>query len=189
MKATLQTLGLILIVFVIQSLATLAEISLSSFALSVPVESNPWTVMLSIYSHASIGHLLSNAVGILILGVIVERVTTNKRFHIFFIITGAIAGISEVLFWSVYGGQGVQVLGASGALFALLGYALFGNSLTDNLFGSIDIGRIGRVLLIMSLAVVVTLVTASQGVALVAHAVGFFVGSICGYHKILHVND
>lgn len=192
MKGTKQTIGLIVSVFIVQmfSIRFLGATTLDFYTLEHPViESEPWTTVLNVYSHAGFGHLLSNLVGLLIFGLIVERVTSAFRFHAFFILTGTIAALSEITFWMLLGSGTVSVLGASGAVFALMGYALFGNDLTETFIDWLDLGTKGTIILLIGVATVITLYTGSAGVALIAHATGFVLGGISGFYKILHTKN
>ena len=190
MKATKQTLGAVMAVFVAQflSITFISQIGLDFFTLEYPlIGSEPWSIILNVYSHAGIGHLISNSIALIILGLIVERVTTPTRFHVFFLTTGVLAGLSQITFWVVFGSEPTSVLGASGAIFALMGYAVLGNDLADTLIDSLDLSKKGTILLFVGLATLVTAMTASEGVALIAHGSGFLMGAVAGYLKILHV--
>ena len=189
MKATKQTIGLILGVFVAQAIALFATLPTDQyFVLEPPVTENSWTLLTSVYSHAGVGHLISNLVALAILGFFVERVTNMRRFHAFFIVTGVVAGVSQILLSSVVGTP-AGVLGASGAIFALMGYSLVGNDLTSSFVSFLELSRAKTILLYVILAVIVTMATASQGVALYAHATGFALGAVAGHFRVLHVDS
>jgi membrane associated rhomboid family serine protease len=191
MKATKQTLGVIVAVFIAQffSIYLVSSISLDFYTFAYPIiNSDPWTIILNVYSHAGIGHLASNAIALVVLGFIVERVTNPVRFHLFFITTGIIAAFAEITFW-FFMGTSSSVLGASGAIFALMGYAVIGNNLADSFIETLELGRTGTLILLAGLATLVTIATASEGVAIIAHATGFFIGAVSGYFKILHVEQ
>jgi membrane associated rhomboid family serine protease len=89
-----------------------------------------WTLLTSIFVHASFSHLFFNMISLFFLGSIVEKIIGKKRFVIFYLI----AGISAGLFFSVLAGFfgtgiGEKIfgspvsfgVGASGAIFALVG--------------------------------------------------------------------
>ncbi|MFC4406417.1 rhomboid family intramembrane serine protease [Haloarchaeobius iranensis] len=162
------------------------------FVLDAPV-SQPWTFVTSVYSHAGVGHLLSNAVALVLVGFILERYTTRLRFHLFFVGTGAIAGLSQVLLSGVFAALGVGrpagVLGASGAVFALYGYVLGGNRLTDGLLRNLDIPEWVEYAAFLVVALVVTVATGAPGVALFAHFTGFLVGLAAGRANLLAVSQ
>jgi membrane associated rhomboid family serine protease len=189
MKATKQTLGIMGLVFIGQFIATIMSLPTSSyFVLSTPILQNPWTIFSSVYSHAGIAHLLSNSIALLVFGYIVETMTNAKRFHLFFVTSGVIAGVSQVLL-SVFISGSVGVLGASGAIFALMGYSIVGNNFADTLIDRLEIDMWKTIGLYVLIAVLVTYMTASPGVALFAHAIGFIVGAVAGHYQVLHTKD
>lgn len=89
-----------------------------------------WTLVTHIFFHANLPHLLINMFSLLFIGGLVETIIGKKRFIIFFIITGVIAGIFSVLcaylgsitnLTNMLGDPAIPGVGASGALFGLLG--------------------------------------------------------------------
>ncbi|MBP1923158.1 membrane associated rhomboid family serine protease [Halorubrum alkaliphilum] len=183
MRATLETLAIVCLVGVVQ--AGLSVVGLAwVFALSTPLSVAPWTVVTSVYAHGSVGHLLANAVGLLLLGPLVERRTTRLRFHAFIIASGGLAGVAQVILGGLAGAS-PAVLGISGAVFALGGYLLAGNAVTTTLFDRLRLTPRTQFALFAALAVVLTLVTAAPGVALIAHATGAFVGLTAGRAGVL----
>ena len=186
MKATIQTLIAISTVFLIQTITSFIIGDLSIFTLAYPLTNDPSSILLSVYSHAGFGHLLSNAITLVIFGFLVESVTTKKHFHTFFILTGMIAGIAEVSFWILFNGTAIQVLGASGAIFALMGYVLTGNDLSKSVFEYLELSKTKIIAIFIITALIITLTTGGAGVALVAHATGLIIGLISGHFKILH---
>ncbi|MCU4926295.1 rhomboid family intramembrane serine protease [Halobacteria archaeon AArc-dxtr1] len=186
----LEVLALFVLVFLLQTLAAFGGAMAGLFVLSPPVTADPWTIVTSVYAHAGIGHLLSNAVALVLFGWPVARATTRLRFHTFFLATGAIAGVTQILVggWlSAFPGFGASagVLGASGAVFALLGYLLAANRVTSGLGSLVDLSTTAALLLGLALAVVVTLATAAPGVALLAHFTGFVLGLAAGRAGVL----
>jgi membrane associated rhomboid family serine protease len=183
---TVQTLVAFLAVFAVQSVVGFVSESLAIglFALGPSVSARPWTLLVSVYAHAGVGHLVSNAVVLVLVGLAVERVTTTLRFHLFFASVGMVAGLAQVAV-SGFVGRASVVLGASGAVFGLLGYLFAGNPVTDAVFGRLPLSGRARIGLLIALAGVVTLLTASPGVALVAHFVGFALGALAGRARLL----
>jgi len=120
------TLGLFLLVGLLQVVAGLAGLAGGAFALSAPLSSRPWTLVTSVYAHAGPGHLLANAVAL--------------------------------------AGGGGAVVGASGAVFALLGYLLAGNVVTARLLDRIELPPRAQVGLFVAVAAAVTVATAGPGV-------------------------
>jgi len=185
---TVETLAVFAAVFAVQSLvAVLSEgLSYGLFALAPPISARPWTLLVSVYAHDGVGHLLSNAVVLALVGFAVERVTTKWRFHAFFASVGMAAGVAQIAVASAWTtGRVPAVLGASGAVFGLLGYLLAGNAVTETVLRRLPLGTRGRVALLLALAGGVTLLTAAPGVALVAHFTGFVLGVIAGRAHLL----
>ena len=183
---TLETLALFLVVFVAQALVGIVSRPLATglFVLAPPISVQPWTLLVSVYAHANLTHLVSNAIVLVLVGFAVERVTTRWRFHAFFAVVGMAAGAAQVLVSDIVG-PGTAVLGASGAVFGLLGYLLAGNAVTGAVLRRLPLGSRGRVALLVALAVGLTLLTARPGVALVAHFAGFVLGALAGRAHLL----
>jgi membrane associated rhomboid family serine protease len=198
---TVQTLGIFLAVFLVSRLLVAAVPPLVGlFTLDRPL-AQPWTLVTSVYAHANLPHLVSNSVVLVIVGIPLERATTTWAYHTYFVVTGAIAGAVQVLLPDVVGWVvsvidavtlglvslstpgNVAVLGASGAVFAMLGYVATGNRLTRGILDSVSAEL--RVALLFVVAVAVTLATASPGVALVAHFTGLLIGLFAGRAGVL----
>lgn len=185
-SATAETLALFVVVFLAQSLVRLvsARLAFGLFVLAPPVSVRPWTLLVSVYAHAGVAHLVSNAVVLLLAGLAVERVTTRWRFHAFFAGVGMLAGLTQVVVSDLLG-PATPVLGASGAVFGLLGYLLAGNPVTDAMLGWLPMGRQARVALLLALAGGATLLTAGPNVALIAHFTGLVLGLVAGRVHLL----
>lgn len=186
-RPTLTTLSLFAAVFVAQAVFGAVGVGSWAFTLALPLERHPWTLLVSVYAHENLTHLSTNALALVVVGPLVARVTTAARFHAFFVTTGALAGVTQVVVTAAFGGT--AVLGASGAVFALLGYLLVGNRASERVLSWLPVGRRGRLAVFVLLAVGVTLATVAPGVAVVAHFAGFLLGSLSGRLRILHVGD
>ena len=184
----LETLVVFVLVAVVQAISGVFGVMAGLFILSAPITTNPWTIVTSVYAHSGLGHLLSNSVALVVFGWLVARSTTRLRFHAFFLTTGALAGISQVWFGSLLGVD-VGVLGASGAVFALLGYLLASNPFAEGLSSIVDVPRWAVLFVFVVLAITVTLATASPQAALIAHFTGFLLGLVAGRARILRVSQ
>ncbi|MGA2130604.1 MAG: rhomboid family intramembrane serine protease [Candidatus Pacearchaeota archaeon] len=90
-----------------------------------------WTFITSMFMHAGIEHLFFNMFSLFFIGTFLERVIGRKRYFWFYMIAGIIAGAVFVLLSSLFGTTmlGAQLVGApdvagvgaSGAIFGLLG--------------------------------------------------------------------
>lgn len=184
---TVETLVVVAVVFAVQFPLSLIGLT-PVFALTPLFPAAPWTLVTSTYSHAGPMHLLNNAVVLLVVGLLVERVTTRFRYHAFFIIVGAVAGLAQLFVAPVTGATGV--LGASGAIFALLGYLIAGNVVADRLLGGLDrlaASAWASTLVLLAVALLLAVAMSGPNSALVAHLAGLLIGLASGRARLLHV--
>jgi len=181
---TLTLVGVFVVVYLVELALGVVANARALFALSAPVAVRPWTLVTSVYAHASVSHLLANAVVLLVVGLYLERQTSRARFHAFFLVTGTLSGLAEVWAGGLVGPP-VAVLGASGAIFALVGYVLAGNRVTDTVLSSVPLSPRATLLAVAVVAGAVTLATAGRRVALVAHFTGLFLGLVAGRAHLL----
>lgn len=188
---TAETALVLVAVFLLQiPLALLGLVGV--LALDPAVFLKPWTLVTGTYAHAGPGHLLGNLVPLLLFGFVVERVTTRWRYHAFFLTTGALAGLSEVFFGSVLTLMPRGVIGASGAVFALMGYAVAGNEFADALLSLV--GRATDSEWVVTAVVgggatLVAVLLSGPGSALIAHLSGLLLGLSAGRARLLHVTE
>jgi len=90
------------------------------FTLSSAAPLAVWTWVISVFSHGGIGHLFGNAIVLFFFGPVLERYIGSRRFTGMFLITGALAGLAQIGL-GLYLGNPTSVLGASGAIMAILG--------------------------------------------------------------------
>lgn len=180
---TVDLLVLFAAVFAVQQVGRLIGLGPAWFALAAP-GGRPWTLVTSVYAHAGPRHLVGNAVALALVGFPLERVTTRARFHAFVLATGVLAGSAELVVGGLVG-RAPAVMGASGAVLALYGYALVGNPLADGLIARVAPGRRIRGAVLAGLALAATVLTAGPSVALVAHFVGFALGLVAGRRRVL----
>lgn len=107
--------GIIILVF-------LAQILISGFTelfvLDQEVYFQIWRFFTAIFLHADLTHLIFNLFGLVLFGSILESFIGGKRFLLVFIITGILANILSINFYS-------SSLGASGAIFGIIGALIF----------------------------------------------------------------
>ena len=73
-----------------------------------------YTLVTAIFLHSGIPHLFYNLFGLALFGSILEHVIGSKRFLILFFVAGLAASLISIPFYA-------RVLGASGAIFGILG--------------------------------------------------------------------
>ncbi len=79
-----------------------------------------WQPLTYMFSHADISHLLVNMLGILFFGTAVERELGTREFLLYYLLTGFLAGLFSLASYVLAGAWSVYLLGASGAVFAVL---------------------------------------------------------------------
>ncbi len=73
-----------------------------------------YTLVTAIFLHSGLPHLMYNLFGLALFGSILEHVIGSKRFLILFFVAGLVASLISTPFYT-------RVLGASGAIFGVLG--------------------------------------------------------------------
>jgi len=89
-----------------------------------------WTFLTSMFMHAGFFHLFVNMLSMLFVGNLIERIIGRKRFVSFYLLSGLFAGILFVLVSLFFPSENVYAVGASGAIFGLIGLLMV---LTPNL--------------------------------------------------------
>lgn len=90
-----------------------------------------WTFITSMFMHGGFFHLFVNMLSLFFVGSLLQRILGEKRYLDFYLISGIFAGLFFVLIaWLTGSGLGAYAVGASGALFALVGCLML---LTPNL--------------------------------------------------------
>jgi len=82
-----------------------------------------WTWVTSVFAHGGIFHIVANSIGIFFFGQVVERRIGTKRFVALFLVSGVAAGLAQIgaTLLLVGPGASIGVVGASGALLAIMG--------------------------------------------------------------------
>lgn len=90
-----------------------------------------WSFLTSMFMHGSFFHLLANMFSLYFVGRLIENILGRKRYLYFYLTAGLFSGLLFVLSVFVFPqDMGVYAVGASGALFGLIGALIF---LTPNL--------------------------------------------------------
>ena len=90
-----------------------------------------WTFITSMFMHAGFFHLFVNMLSLFFVGSLIERIIGRKRYLNFYLISGLFAGLLFVLSGLIFESDlNSFAVGASGALFGLIGLLMF---LTPNL--------------------------------------------------------
>jgi membrane associated rhomboid family serine protease len=90
-----------------------------------------WTFITSMFMHGGFFHLFVNMLSMFFVGSLVERLIGRKRYFWFYMISGIFAGLLFVVSAFIFPqDMNTYAVGASGALFGLIGVLMF---LTPNL--------------------------------------------------------
>ena len=162
----------------------------SLFTLSTANPEYVWTWVTSIFAHGGPSHLLFNAIALYFFGPIVERQVGSKKFAALFLVSGIAAGLGQVGLGLVTG-ETANVLGASGAIMAIMGVlSMTAPELRVLLFFVIPMSV--RTLTVLFAGFSIFAVAANtggpgllSGVAHFAHLIGLFVGLWYG-NRIKH---
>ncbi|ELZ39964.1 rhomboid family intramembrane serine protease [Halorubrum tebenquichense] len=175
----LQTLSVMCVVSIVGWTAFMGAGGVTEpFVFTTPLDEHPESIILSIYAHANTTHLISNATVIAIVGGIISLNSSWIRFHLFFIFSGVVAGVTQAVIMEYYG-TAIPALGASGAGFALMGYLAIANPLADYVSGK----TISALVLILASGI--TLYFSPEGSGIMAHFTGAVIGLIAGRFHLL----
>lgn len=79
-----------------------------------------WSFVTYMFVHGGFLHLFCNMFSLFFIGSAVEKALGSKEFLTFYFVTGIIAGLLSFLTYYLTGQIGVRLVGASGAIFALI---------------------------------------------------------------------
>ncbi len=91
-----------------------------------------WTFITSMFMHGGFFHLFANMLSLFFVGSLVEKILGQKRYFYFYLVSGLFASVFFILssFFIFNNELNTFAVGASGALFGLVGLLMF---LTPNL--------------------------------------------------------
>ena len=170
----LQLVGVMILVFVIQ----LFSESFTDYLLldsSVPFQ--VWRYITSIFLHGGFGYLLSNMFALALFGSLLERFIGGKKFLLVFFVSGVLANIVSINFYSLS-------LGASGAIFGVLGALTVLRPMMMVWAAGVPVPMFVAGIF-WALADITGFFDSSSSVANVAHLSGMFFGLVFGaYYRI-----
>jgi hypothetical protein len=123
-NATYIFLGLMWITFALQftvSVVVSQTLMRDLFVLTPMHPEYVWTWITSIFAHGGFTHIAVNSIGLYFFGPPVERRLGSKRYAVLFLISGAVAGLAQIGVSIAMGELIGGVVGASGALLAIMG--------------------------------------------------------------------
>jgi membrane associated rhomboid family serine protease len=131
------------------------------------------------FMHGNFRHILFNMLGLFIFGLHVERQMGSREFLLYYFVTGTLAGILSFAVYYLTGSFWVALMGASGALFAvMLAYAVFFPDSIIYIWGILPIRAPVLVLGYTVLELFFSVRGTNTGVAHLTHLAGFAFGWI-----------
>lgn len=135
-----------------------------------------WRLLSAMFLHSGFNHLLMNIIGLLSIGITVERIYGHRLFTLIYFGSGMIGGALSLN----YGAQHVVSVGASGAIFGIAGAMMVGmHQHRDKLPKAIGKQSIGGV----AIFIIFNLLNgfANQGIDNAAHLGGLIGGCLLAY--------
>lgn len=78
-----------------------------------------WQFFTYMFMHASLSHLFFNMFALWMFGTLIEKQIGSREFLLFYLLTGLLSGVASFILY-YFLGQNVILLGASGAVYAIL---------------------------------------------------------------------
>ncbi len=173
-NATFIIIGLNLLAFIAQYAFPYATAYLALRPTAVLRAGAVWQFATYMFAHGSLSHLFVNMFGLFVFGTQVERHIGTKEFVLYYLATGILAGVFSFVVYLATGALNVYLLGASGALFAvMLAYATFFPSSVIYLWGILPMRAPVLVLGYTAIEVSSMLFSFNRGVAHLTHLAGF----------------
>ncbi len=133
-----------------------------------------WQLLTYMFMHGSWSHLLGNMIGLLFFGLYIERQLGSKEFLLFYLLCGILCGAASLAIYLAAGFYGVLLVGASGAVYAvLLLFAVIFPRATVFIMGIVPAPAPLLVAIYAGIAVFEQVFGMNQGVAHMTHLSGF----------------
>jgi len=86
----------------------------------------PWTIFTAMFTHGGFGHLFANMITLFFFGRFLQQVLGEKKFLVLYFIGGLAGNVLYLILalFATYRSPYAPVIGASGAVFALMGMML-----------------------------------------------------------------
>jgi membrane associated rhomboid family serine protease len=94
------------------------------FSIQNLLDKRIWVFITSVFLHADPEHLILNMIALLMFGRVIEMSLGRKKFLIIFFVSAVIANLTFMVFSLIIGSFGTVVIGASAAIFGLMGTAM-----------------------------------------------------------------
>jgi membrane associated rhomboid family serine protease len=168
--ATYSLIGVTAVVFVLQLVSNGSVTNNFAYFPSLTAV-QPWQMLTNIFLHTSPLHILLNMYSLFVIGPLMERAVGRGRFLAIYFIAGFGGSVGVLLLTADIHVPGAAVLGASGAIFGLLG----GLFVIQRRLG----GNTTQLFIVIAINLVIGFVI--PGLAWQAHVAGLLVGAAVGF--------
>jgi membrane associated rhomboid family serine protease len=136
-----------------------------------------WSFVTYMFLHAGLGHIFFNMFALFIFGTQVERQMGSREFLLFYLVSGALAGVFSFAVYFFTGAYWINLVGASGAIFAVqLAYAVYYPNSLIYLWGLLPLRAPVMVLGFTALELFFMITGRAGNVAHITHLAGFGIG-------------
>ena len=134
-----------------------------------------WQFFTYMFLHADWSHIFCNMLGLLCFGLPLERSIGSREFTLFYLICGTLSGIFSFLVYKYTGQYRVFLIGASGAIYAVLfAYAVFFPRSVIFIWGIVPVPAPVLVLIYTLIEIGSQFFGSASNVAHLTHLFGFF---------------
>lgn len=173
-KATLYIIALNILVYLLTMVYSDLVIYLSLCPRLMVQYKMFWQPVTYMFVHGGIQHIFFNLLALLCFGLTLERTLGSKEFLCFYFVCGISSGLLSFVFYMITGYYGVLLMGASGAVYALLfAYAVIFPRSLIYIWGIIPVPA-PILVLVYALVEIISEVTGFRnGIAHFTHLFGF----------------
>jgi membrane associated rhomboid family serine protease len=176
-NATLYLIAVNVIVFLVTYLAPVLRAYLWLQPAAVLQANAWWQLVTYLFSHANFTHLFLNMLSLYLFGVQLERRMGSGEFLLYYLVSGIGAGVATLVVNTATGQGLVYVVGASGAVFAvLLAFASFFPDSRIFIFGILPMRAPTAVAVFAGIEVFSMFTNLRAGVAHLTHLAGILFG-------------
>ena len=178
-NAAFVIIALNIVVFLINNIAPRSLTYMALNPVLVSRDGMYWQFFTYMFTHGGISHILFNMLGLFFFGNQVERRMGSHEFLLFYLSSGVLAGLFSFIFYRLTGQNYVFLLGASGAVYAvLLAFATYFPTSRIYVMGIIPVRAPILVLIFTGIAVFSQVFNSGSNVAHLTHLAGFGIAFI-----------
>jgi membrane associated rhomboid family serine protease len=175
-NVTLILIGVNIAVFLLQRLVPHLTLMLAMTPV-LALRGCLWQFVTYMFAHANFNHILFNMLALFVFGSRTEQYMGSKEFLAYYFFTGILAGFFSFIVFLFTGAATVQLLGASGAIFAVqLAYAAFFPDSRIYIWGILPVRAPLLVIIFSAIELFSMLFGVANGVAHLTHIAGFGFG-------------